>query len=82
MNQPELHVTTITSPKSSLSNLLTAASLPDIIPKTQTILLKPNLVEALKPPVTTPTQLISLVVEYLQKNIPKVQSLLEKAQVL
>jgi len=70
MNQPELHATTITSPKNSLSKLLTAASLADLIPKGQPILLKPNLVEALKPPVTTPVQLISLVIEYLQKNIP------------
>lgn len=66
-----LHVTKITSLENSVSNLLTAACLPDLIPDGQTILLKPNLVGALKPPVTTPVWLTSLLVEYLQKYIPK-----------
>jgi len=51
--------------------LLTAASLPDLVPTGQAILIKPNLVEPLQPPVTTPVQLTSLVIDYLQKNLPE-----------
>ncbi len=70
MQQPKLYSTTISSLEKNLSKLLSAASLPDLVPTGQTILIKPNLVEALKPPVTTPVQLISLVIHYLQKNVP------------
>ncbi len=35
-----------------------------------TILLKPNLVESLQPPITTPVKLVEEIVLYLQKNLP------------
>lgn len=45
------------------------AGLVDNIPQ-ETILLKPNLVEALQPPITTPVELVAAVVLYLKEKLP------------
>jgi uncharacterized protein (DUF362 family) len=71
MNKPALYSTRIDSLQNSLFRLLDAANLTDLIPSGKTILLKPNLVGALVPPVTTPVELIALLIEYLQQNLPK-----------
>lgn len=70
MNPLKLYATTITALAADLSRLLDIAGLADIIPKEQPILIKPNLVAALEPPVTTPVRLVSLLISYLQKRLP------------
>jgi uncharacterized protein (DUF362 family) len=71
MTLPELYSISIESLQNSLSRLLDASGIVDYIPRGQSILIKPNLVEALAPPVTTPVKLTSLLVDYLQKNLPE-----------
>lgn len=70
MSYPKLYATIIKSLQTSLTALLDAAELPDLIPKGQAVLIKPNLVEALPPPITTPVQVSALLVDYLQTRIP------------
>ena len=48
----------------SVPSLLDAAGLIDRIAAEKRILIKPNLVEPLKPPITTPVQLIAALVDY------------------
>lgn len=71
MDAPQLYSTSITSLEQSLSRLLDAAGLVGLVPTGKSILIKPNLVEALTPPITTPVGLIQLLVDYLQKRLPK-----------
>lgn len=56
--------------QSSVRILLDAADFPELIAKQTTILLKPNLVSADPPPITTPVELIAALVEYLKKYAP------------
>lgn len=71
MNTQELYSTAIISLETDLAKLLDATCLVDSIPIGQSILIKPNLVEALAPPITTPVQLVSLLVDYLREKLPK-----------
>ncbi len=66
-----LYTISITSLEENLTRILDAADLIGLIPTGKSILIKPNLVEALAPPITTPVKLIHLLVEYLQKRLPK-----------
>lgn len=50
----------------ALSTLLNASGLPKCLEKVSRILIKPNLVEALQPPITTPVALIDQLIVYLQ----------------
>jgi uncharacterized protein (DUF362 family) len=50
--------------------LLDAAGLPSLLQGHRQVLIKPNLVEALAPPVTTPVECVASVVAYLQKRVP------------
>ncbi len=54
-----------------VTSLLDAVALSSHIPKGQTILIKPNVVEALPPPITTPVRLVSLLIAYLQTYLPE-----------
>ena len=69
MTHLKLYSTTISTLPESLSALLDAAKLTSRIPTGQTILIKPNLVEALVPPITTPVFLMELLIDYLRKRI-------------
>lgn len=69
-NHHKLHTTTITTASDCLAALLDAADLAGCIPAGKTILIKPNLVEALAPPVTTPVHLVELLIEYLRERLP------------
>jgi uncharacterized protein (DUF362 family) len=71
MNTKGLYSTAIKSLEIDLPKLLDASCLVQNIPTGQSILIKPNLVEALAPPITTPVQLVSRLVEYLQQKLPK-----------
>ena len=70
MKPQKLYATEITSLESDITRLLDSSGLADIIPKRQAILIKPNLVAALEPPITTPVRLVSLLISYLQKKFP------------
>jgi uncharacterized protein (DUF362 family) len=54
----------------SVARLLTAAGFLDNLPAGKPVLLKPNLVEALAPPVTTPAALIGAIIDYIQTHAP------------
>ncbi len=71
MSNPGLWFTDSSSLQNSLPCLLDAAGLTDLIPTGKPVLIKPNLVEALAPPITTPVQLVGLLIDYLQKKVPR-----------
>jgi uncharacterized protein (DUF362 family) len=71
MKTMQLYTASITSLEESLSRILDAAGLVGLIPSGKSILIKPNLVEALAPPITTPVKLVQLLVDYLQKRLPE-----------
>ena len=52
--------------KETVPVLLGCSGLPARLQDVETILLKPNLVEALPPPITTPVELVEAVVDYIQ----------------
>jgi len=53
-----------------LPSLLDAAGLADALCGQERILVKPNLVEVLPPPITTPVGLVAALVDYLRKKAP------------
>ncbi len=55
----------------TLPSLLDATGLKEKVVTQPLILIKPNLVEALKPPITTPVALIESLIDYLQQHCPK-----------
>lgn len=65
-----IYTTSFLSWEKSLPALLNKAGLAEHlaehIPQGKTILIKPNLVEVLRPPITTPVALVREIVEYLQ----------------
>lgn len=54
----------------TLFPLLDAAGLADSLGPGKKILLKPNLVEILEPPITTPVELVEAVVDYMREKLP------------
>lgn len=63
--------TTFADDYKTLCQLLDASTLRDCLAgQTVPILIKPNLVEALEPPITTPVALVEHLVTYLQENYP------------
>mgnify|MGYP002628921785 FL=1 len=56
--------------------LLDAAGLLSALDDDQTVLIKPNLVEALPPPITTPVDLIAELIHYLHQRLPKLRILI------
>jgi uncharacterized protein (DUF362 family) len=58
----------------SLTSLLDSAGLSEVLSSNKKqILIKPNLVEALPPPITTPAALVEELVHYIKKNSPGTQ---------
>ncbi len=66
MTQGTIFITKSAPSTSSLTPLLDRAGLGQLIADTPSILIKPNLVEALKPPITTPATLIEQLILYLR----------------
>ncbi|MFH1218017.1 MAG: DUF362 domain-containing protein [Pseudomonadota bacterium] len=62
--------TDFTSWDRSINLLLTQCNLVDALAEQRMILIKPNLVEALKPPITTPVGLVGALVDWLKKQAP------------
>jgi len=61
--------------QTSVDRLLAAADIAGKLTSVKTVLLKPNLVEALKPPITTPVQLVESLIVYLKANAPQTRIL-------
>lgn len=55
------------------TKLLSAAGIRDGIDVAGTVLIKPNLVEALDPPITTPVELVEAIIDYLRLELPRVR---------
>jgi uncharacterized protein (DUF362 family) len=53
--------------------MLNKAGLPRVLQDKPRILIKPNLVEAVPPPVTTPVSLVAALVDYLQAEVPEAE---------
>lgn len=54
----------------SVPKILEAAKLSEHIPENKTVLVKPNLVEPLPPPITTPVEMVAALVDYLHEKRP------------
>jgi uncharacterized protein (DUF362 family) len=59
--------------RESLPPILEAAELLTELAEQQTVLIKPNLVEDLDPPITTHVDLVEALVDYIQHHHPKIQ---------
>jgi len=59
----------------SIGSLLDAAELNAALQNEKRVLIKPNLVKALPPPVTTPVELIEAMVSYIQMESPHIEIL-------
>lgn len=57
----------------AVDKLLSAAGLAQVLSNEQQVLLKPNLVEALAPPITTPVSFVEAVIIYLSRQCPKLR---------
>lgn len=68
-----IYATSLATWKESVATLLDAASLGAKLRDKERVIVKPNLVEALEPPVTTPVDLVSAIVEYIQTNVPDIE---------
>jgi len=55
----------------SVPKLLHAAGLIEKLPPRKPVLIKPNLVEAIAPPITTPVELIAALIDYIQTRSPE-----------
>jgi uncharacterized protein (DUF362 family) len=55
----------------SVSAILDASHLIEKLPPGKPVLLKPNLVEAMLPPITTPVELIAAIINYIQTHSPE-----------
>lgn len=68
MHKGTVYTTSSINAEKNLPALLTAAGLRDRLQRIRpgTVLVKPNLVEALDPPITTPVELVVILVRYLQ----------------
>ncbi|MBE9531350.1 MAG: DUF362 domain-containing protein, partial [Proteobacteria bacterium] len=64
------HITTL---KESVPLVLNGAGLGALLKGEARVIIKPNLVEAIMPPVTTPVALVGEVVKYIQENAPHIE---------
>ncbi|SDL69225.1 Uncharacterized conserved protein, DUF362 family [Geoalkalibacter ferrihydriticus] len=73
LKRGEVFVHSLSSWTASVSHLLSAAGLAQQLAGHRTVLLKPNLVEASVPPVTTPVDLTAAVVDFIQAQAPGIR---------
>ena len=72
-NNNTVYTTSFTSWQKSVPPLLEAAALIDQLGVAKKIIIKPNLVEPQKPPITTPVELVGAVVAYIQAARPDLE---------
>ena len=68
-----IYTSLFTSWQESVGRLLDATGLPDKLASEKRILIKPNLVEPLEPPITTPVKLVAVLVDYIRKLYPDLE---------
>lgn len=68
-----IYATPLAAWDESVASLLDEASLGAKLRGRERVIVKPNLVEALEPPVTTPVDLVSAIVSYIQINVPDIE---------
>jgi uncharacterized protein (DUF362 family) len=72
-NNSTVYTSLFTSWQKSVSLLLDAAALPDRLAAERRIIIKPNLVEPFKPPITTPVELVTVIVDYIRRFQPHLE---------
>ena len=72
-NNSTIFTSLFTSWQESVSQLLDTAGLPERLVAEKRIIIKPNLVEPLNPPITTPVDLVAAIVDYIQKSQPHLE---------
>ena len=72
-NNSTIYTSSFTSWQESVPHLLDASGLPDRLAAEKKILIKPNLVEPRKPPITTPVELVEVLVDYIQTSQPHLE---------
>ena len=72
-NNSTVHTSLFTSWQESVPRLLDATGLPDRLAAEKKIIIKPNLVEPLKPPITTPVELIAALVDFIHASLPHLE---------
>jgi uncharacterized protein (DUF362 family) len=68
-----VYTSPFTSWKESVPHLLDATGLLDRLATEKRVLIKPNLVEPLKPPITTPVELVAALVDYIHTLQPHLE---------
>lgn len=71
--QSTVFTTRFRSWQESVPELLEAAGLPERLASAQRVILKPNLVEPRKPPITTPVELVEVLAGYLHASFPDLE---------
>ncbi len=72
-NNSAVYTSLFTSWQESVPRLLDATGLPDRLAAEKRIIIKPNLVEPLKPPITTPVELIAALVDFIHASLPHLE---------
>ena len=72
-NNSAVYTSLFTSWQESVGRLLDATGLPDRLAAEKRIIIKPNLVEPLKPPITTPVELIAALVDFIHASLPHLE---------
>ena len=72
-NNSTVYTSLFTSWQESVPRLLDATGLPDRLAAEKKIIIKPNLVEPLKPPITTPVELIAALVDFIHASLPHLE---------
>ena len=72
-NNSTVYTSLFTSWQESVPRLLDATGLPDRLAAEKRIIIKPNLVEPLKPPITTPVELIATLVDFIHASLPHLE---------
>jgi uncharacterized protein (DUF362 family) len=72
-NNSAVYTSLFTSWQESVPRLLDATGLPDRLAAEKRIIIKPNLVEPLKPPITTRVELIAALVDFIHASLPHLE---------
>jgi uncharacterized protein (DUF362 family) len=72
-NKSIVYKTSFTSWHESVQRMLTATGLIDRLATEKTVLIKPNLVEPQKPPITTPVELVAVIVAFIHESHPHLE---------
>ena len=72
-NNSTVFTSSFTSWQESVDRLLDAAGLVNRLASAKKVIIKPNLVEPQKPPITTPVELVAVLVDYILSSLPDLE---------